>query len=943
MKQLTLTFAAMLLSISVLHADRPNVLFIAVDDLRPELGCYGNKIVKTPNIDRLASRGIVFNLAYCQQAVCSPSRTAMLTGLRPDVTKVWDLETHFRAAQPDCITLPQHFKANGYHCAALSKIYHAGFEDGRSWNEPHWYPKGRAVDTDLIDYTKQTVTRHDVDVEEFAAPLQGGELRKNGKAAKKGPAFEISPKADDELPDGATAAEAVRRLQTMKSKSEPFFLAVGFLKPHLPFVAPKKYWDLYDPRTIPLPAINHLPVGSPEFAGHTNSELHAYPGVPKANPIPDDFARQLRQGYYACISYTDAQIGRLLDALDAEGLADNTIIVLWGDHGWQLGDHGLWHKHTNFELATRAPLLISVPNTKTAGQKCEAPVEFVDVYPTLADLCGLPAVNGLTGTSLKPFIEKPAAPMQKVAISQYPRSRPEGAVMGYSIRDERWRGTFWRERNGEKIVATELYDEQTDPAESINLADKPENQQVLDSLRQHLPVVGSAARNPKVKKESGTRTAIECEDGSAAVQPESPDPSQLGPSESSLSKPNIIFILADDLGIGNRSCYGSDKFKTPHIDKLATEGTRFTRAFTAPLCGPSRALILSGRYAFRTGATNQDACGLMPRVELRMPNILKSAGYTTSAIGKWGQLPGEPGDAGFDDYLRFNGSGVYGNSTPNKPERYSVNGAEKRLGDNDYMPDVMHEHLINFVTKHQSDPFFVYYSLSHVHGELVPTPDSQPGSKDLMADNMAYMDKLVGKLVAELERLKLRENTLIVFMGDNGTGKGNADEATIGGRQLSGMKGSMLECGALVPMIANWPSHPSAGMVCSDLIDSTDLLPTFTQLAGAKLPTDAILDDHNFANVLLNEPGKPRDWVFLQLARMWYVREANWKLNEKGELFDMSDAPFAETLIAFDTLDAAAVAARVRLQATLAELNPSGGMLDTGDGTGRHAGRARKK
>ncbi len=468
---------------------RPNVLFIAVDDLRPELGCYGNKVVKSPNIDRLAVRGTVFNRAYVQQAVCSPSRTAMMTGLRPDTTRVWDLRTHFRVAQPDCITLPQHFKANGYHTAALSKIYHGGFEDGRSWNEPHWYPKGRAVDTDQVDWTKQIVTRHNVNAEEFSAPLEAGLDRKNGKSAKKGPSFEVSPKQDDELPDGATAAEAVRRLHDLKSKGKPFFLAVGFLKPHLPFVAPKKYWDLYDPKTIPLPTINHLPKGAPAFAGHNNSELHNYPGVPAGEPIPADFARQLRHGYYACISYIDAQIGRLLDALEKEGLADNTIIVLWGDHGWQLGDHGLWHKHTNFELATRAPLLISVPKQKTAGQKCEAPVEFVDVYPTLADLCGLPKPIGLPGSSLKPFIENPTAPKIKVAISQYPRSTPEGEVMGYSIRDERWRATFWRERNGAKIIATELYDHQNDPAETVSLHDNPEHKAVINALAKYLPPV----------------------------------------------------------------------------------------------------------------------------------------------------------------------------------------------------------------------------------------------------------------------------------------------------------------------------------------------------------------------------------------------------------------------------------------------------------------------
>ena len=470
---------------------KPNVLFIAVDDMRPELGCYGNKIIKTPNIDRLAARGIVFNKAYCQQAVCSPSRTAILTGLRPDETKVWDLETHFRVAQPDCITLPQHFKTNGYHCAAISKLYHVGFEDGRSWSEPHWYPRGRAVDTDPADWRKQIITNHDTNVQEYSSQQGGGGPRKNGKAGK-GPAYEVSPKPDEQLPDGAAAVEAVKRISSLKSTGKPFFLAVGFLKPHLPFVAPKKYWDLYDPSTIPVPTTDKLPEGSPEFAGHNNSELHSYADVPSENPIPATFAKTLRHGYYACISYTDAQIGKLLDALDKEGLASNTIIVLWGDHGWQLGDHGLWQKHTNFEIATRAPLLISMPGSKTAGGKCETPVEFVDVYPTLADVCGLPIPNGLGGKSLKALMENPTGPSQgRVAISQYPRKAPEGPVMGYSIRNDRYRATFWRERNGAKIVATELYDEQNDPAETVNLANKTEHKVLLETLAKHLPPTGS--------------------------------------------------------------------------------------------------------------------------------------------------------------------------------------------------------------------------------------------------------------------------------------------------------------------------------------------------------------------------------------------------------------------------------------------------------------------
>ena len=533
--KLTLTLALLLSSFVIRHSSfaaaaaaavvaRPNVLFIAVDDLRPELGCYGNRIVKSPNIDRLAARGLVFNHAYCQQAVCSPSRSSLLTGRRPDATRVWDLQTHFRVALPNAITLPQHFKMNGYHCAALSKIYHSGYEDGRSWNEPHWYPRGRSVDTDPVDWNKQIVTKHDVTVQEYSASAQPDPAdndkpgpRANGKPAKRGPAFEISPKPDDELPDGATAAEAVKRLHALKAKGQPFFLAVGFLKPHLPFVAPKKYWDLYDPNQIPVPNIEHLPKGAPEFAGHDNGELHAYVGVPKGNPLPADFAKKLRHGYYACISYTDAQIGRLLDALDREGLADNTVIVLWGDHGWQLGDHGLWHKHTNFELATRAPLILSVPRAKTAGQKCDAPVEFVDVYPTLADACGLAIPAGLDGKSLLPFVENPAAPKQKVAISQYPRGagKTGGAVMGYSIRDERHRLTLWRERNGSKIIATELYDEQNDPAETVSLHDQPASKGVIEALSKFLPPVATSVPEKKSAPKKSTAAAPADEDRGA--------------------------------------------------------------------------------------------------------------------------------------------------------------------------------------------------------------------------------------------------------------------------------------------------------------------------------------------------------------------------------------------------------------------------------------------
>ncbi|NCW87917.1 MAG: hypothetical protein EBV71_03395 [Chitinophagia bacterium] len=405
-------------------------------------------------------------------------------------------------------------------------------------------------------------------------------------------------------------------------------------------------------------------------------------------------------------------------------------------------------------------------------------------------------------------------------------------------------------------------------------------------------------------------------------------------------KPNIIYILADDLGIGDVSAYGADSNHTPIIDKLAKEGIRFQHGYTAPLCGPSRAMILTGRYAFRTGAVNQDMCGdLKPANEVMIPSVLKSAGYVSSMSGKWGQLPLHPSDFGFDDYIRFNGSGVYWNGEKGKPETYTVNGVTKELG-NQYMPDLVHEHAVNWIRTNKNKPFFLYYSLVHVHGKIVATPDSKPGS-DLYADNIAYMDKLVGKLLTTLDSLKLRQNTLIVFMGDNGTGGPYAKRATINGRPLSGKKGDMLEGGGLVPLLANWPSVIPPNQVSNTLIDASDLLPTFADIAGAKLPTQNPLDGRSFLPQLLGKKGSPRDWIFCELGNKWYVRDARWKLNREGELYDMINSPFEEKKVVDIASNKEASAAYARLKAVLDNLNPGAGIIDNGDGSGRHANKTK--
>ena len=409
------------------------------------------------------------------------------------------------------------------------------------------------------------------------------------------------------------------------------------------------------------------------------------------------------------------------------------------------------------------------------------------------------------------------------------------------------------------------------------------------------------------------------------------------------SKPNIIYILADDLGIGDVSCYGSDNNKTPIIDQLAKDGIRFTHGYTAPLCGPSRAMILTGRYAFRTGAVNQDMVEqIKPENEVLIPSVLNTAGYTSAMVGKWSQFGLTPKDFGFDDYLTFQGSGDYWSTEKKKAENYIENGENKKLDSLTYMPDLMHQHLVNFLTTNKDKPFFLYYSMVHVHAVIQRTPDSTPGS-DLYADNTAYMDKLVGKLLSTLDDLKLRENTLIVFMGDNGTASQYAGRSSIGGKALSGKKGTMLECGSLVPTIANWPGVIASGKINDILIDSSDILPTFADLAGAKLPTKNVLDGRSFLPQLLGKKGNPRQWIFIELGNKWYVREAKWKLTREGELFDMSNAPFEEKLVADYANNKEAGAAYTRLQIALKGLSPEKGILDNAGGSGRHASNVNKQ
>ena len=473
-------------------ARRPNVLFIAVDDLKPMLGCYGHSEIRSPNLDRLAARGMVFLNAYCQQAVCGPTRASLLTGRRPDYTRVWDLKTKMRDIHPDILTLPQHFKNHGYETVGLGKIFDPRCVDGRQWGDkPSWsrpyvhVPKN--PDSEMGFLNPAFVERVRKIRREKRLTGDWGVIR---KAIGGVPPVEHSEDVpDNAYEDGALAEAAAGLVKELAAGDRPFFLAVGFHKPHLPFIAPQKYWNLYADDALELAKFQQMPADAPGFAFQDSWELkngsYAVPRGPGL--LPRDLQRELIHGYYACVSYVDAQIGKVLDALEAAGAAGETIVVVWGDHGWHLGDHGMWCKHTNYEQATRAPLIIARRASGPGLGVAKWPVEFVDIFPTLCELAGVPRPRDLAGVSLVPVLDHPSARLKEVAVSQFPRHRKGGEVMGYAFRDERYRYVQWvprRAPHSGSVVAEELYDYAKDPWETRSLVNDPAYAAPLALMRQ---------------------------------------------------------------------------------------------------------------------------------------------------------------------------------------------------------------------------------------------------------------------------------------------------------------------------------------------------------------------------------------------------------------------------------------------------------------------------
>jgi arylsulfatase A len=402
-------------------------------------------------------------------------------------------------------------------------------------------------------------------------------------------------------------------------------------------------------------------------------------------------------------------------------------------------------------------------------------------------------------------------------------------------------------------------------------------------------------------------------------------------------RPNILFIFGDDAGMDSFGLYGSDRAKslTPNINALAQSGTRFDRCYSTPLCGPSRCVIMTGRYGFRTGGlTNQTSGNAKFTDEPSLAKILKSAGYATGMAGKWRQMSDSPGDWGFDEYITDpTASGWFWQKS------YTKNGKEVTFDQEIYYPDHCSDFAIDFIRRNKDKPFYFYLSEHLIHGPILRTPDSKPGAPphQLYDDNISYLDKTVAKLVAELDKLGLREKTLILFTTDNGTAPPayrpehdpKLDVGKIGGKAMNGRKGMLTEGGCRVPLIASWKGILPPGGVRNDLIDFSDLLPTFADLAGAKLPSNVKFDGKSFAPQLRNQPGNPREWIFVQLGAGWYARDDGFKLNEKGELFSMQAAPFVEAPVPADTTDPKAQAARKKLSAVLADLNPAAGKTAT--------------
>ncbi len=467
MKRLFLTAGLLcFVCISLFAQKKPNVVVFLVDDLRAELGCYGSEAVKSPNIDKLASDGVLFEKAYCQQAICAPSRISLLTGMRPDKLGIYSIFTPLRSVDKQTVTLPQLFKENGYTTISVGKVFHHTNDDIENWTvhfpkEPNSYASSKNIA--LVD-----------------------SLRASGHKSVKGPAYECIDVRDEAYKDGRTAKNAIETLR--KVKDDNFVMVVGLAKPHLPFNAPKKYWDLYDRKDFNVP-LKKNPNGMSKYALTSWNELRGYSGIPQEGELDDELSKTLIHGYNACISYIDAQMGKVLNELEELDLRKNTIVILMSDHGWKLGEYGAWCKHTNFEIDVRVPFIVSMnedlSTSRNTNVKSNALVENIDMFPTIAELCGI-KMHNTDGNSIVPLLRNPKKKWDKSAYSLYGRGNK---IMGLTTTDGEWRYTEWRNSSNQEVIDAELYPCHVDfNKQAENLAGLPEYKKIEKRMKEMLSI-----------------------------------------------------------------------------------------------------------------------------------------------------------------------------------------------------------------------------------------------------------------------------------------------------------------------------------------------------------------------------------------------------------------------------------------------------------------------
>lgn len=861
------TFLGLSLLGSAPAEERPNVLFLSIDDLRNELGCYGVSEIQTPHLDRFAESAVRFDRAYCQVAVCNPSRVSLLTGLRPDSSRVWTLDVRFRHTVPNVVTLPQHFKRSGYHTVSFGKIFHNPWPDDVSWSEPHQWPKKSRL---WSEEAKQRLTR-------FREQMKADGKPETAIQRLRAQAVEIVDLPEEEHIDGAIAGQALEALRRLaKNKEQPFFLAAGFVRPHLPFVVPRQYWDLYDREAIPLAKNPSLPEGAPPFAMNTMYELRDYFDYlhtvdPREGSLTEDQQRELKHGYYASVSFIDALVGKLLDELETLDLARNTIVVVWSDHGWKLGEHNSWCKQTNYEIDAKVPLLIRDPRRSGNGQGTDTLVELLDLYPTLCDLAGLATPEHVEGASLRPVLDDTTASVKEAAFSQFRRRHEGRDLMGYAMRTDRYRYIEWIDRKRRETVAEELYDHRNDPGESTNLAIRSDQKATLEQLHQQLwkalpppppleakPPKPTAQKRPTIQfrnrrnetlivswlpegrepkkvgeiapgkmlrqtstqghrflvegSKSGSRKIFTVNKPNQTIHFNAPSPGAGKKSRKAKEgSPNILVLMADDWSYPHAGALGDPVVKTPTFDRLVEEGTLFDHAFvSSPSCTPSRHSVASGQYHWRLGEGANLGGSLGKNVPV-YPDLLAEVGYITGFSRK-GTAPSEHRFRGNDPFgQRFDNFETFLQSRdPDQPFCFWYGAGEP------HRP---------YDWESSRDP---RHGIDHDAMEIPPIwPDNETTRTDLgdYYVKVQRFDRDAGRMIAMLEESGDLENTIVVMTGDNGMPFPRA-------------KATLYDLGTRVPLVIRWGAQFHNEAAIGDFVSLTDLAPTFLEAAGLKIPRE---------------------------------------------------------------------------------------------------------